>query len=403
MDKVTQTFRFLADIMNNAFHIECAMFSDLSMANTVEIDHGLRKMMWNDYDDAGNRPSWLATYLTEPSFLIIRSNLGFYNILITIMDSDMYYLTIGPFRSEAANAVYFERIIRESGITREKMSEAQSLFRALPIASLSAVTASAKRIVEEFYPEFAVVEAAEKKFTDEIHTPNLSNDDNQYISHYSESYKALLTNYLNSLRKGNLSESRANLKAYLDHSLFDSANSPDQLQRTAIMLNDYSALALFTTDIHPRRILELQSQMMKSIITAGGRNALAYIPYDICHKYNLLVKNHNYSEYSKIIRDVVNYVDMNLEEDLSLEAVASRFNRNSSTLSSQFHRETGQTFTAYIRQARVKAAITLLNSTNKNISEISVEVGYDDFAYFSRVFKQLTGLSPRAYKQRYEQ
>jgi len=53
----------------------------------------------------------------------------------------------------------------------------------------------------------------------------------------------------------------------------------------------------------------------------------------------------------------------------------------------------------YLKRYRIKQAKVLLVQTENNITEIAHKVGFDDSAYFSRVFRKVVGQSPRDYRK----
>ena len=57
---------------------------------------------------------------------------------------------------------------------------------------------------------------------------------------------------------------------------------------------------------------------------------------------------------------------------------------------------------AYITALRLKAAASLLRSTNLDIKEVGVAVGYADNHFFSKIFKKYYLLSPKQYRERGE-
>ena len=54
----------------------------------------------------------------------------------------------------------------------------------------------------------------------------------------------------------------------------------------------------------------------------------------------------------------------------------------------------------YILSLRIKNAITLLDKTDYNISQVAAAVGYDNSLYFSRLFTKHIGISPTEYRKR---
>jgi AraC-like DNA-binding protein/mannose-6-phosphate isomerase-like protein (cupin superfamily) len=64
-----------------------------------------------------------------------------------------------------------------------------------------------------------------------------------------------------------------------------------------------------------------------------------------------------------------------------------------------FKKATGQTPIEYLLRLRIQEATKLLRSSDRTITEIAFEVGFNDSNYFSRQFKQAVGKSPRKYRQ----
>ncbi|MBR2274952.1 MAG: helix-turn-helix domain-containing protein, partial [Lachnospiraceae bacterium] len=113
--------------------------------------------------------------------------------------------------------------------------------------------------------------------------------------------------------------------------------------------------------------------------------------------------NIGYSEESSgtkdTITDVVNYIDEHFSEELSLVLLSERFHIESTYLSKLFKKETGENVMNYIAGKRIERAKILIGEGELAINEIAFLVGYSDYNYFNKVFKKLTGLSPRDYKE----
>lgn len=99
----------------------------------------------------------------------------------------------------------------------------------------------------------------------------------------------------------------------------------------------------------------------------------------------------------QIIQKVITYISTNVNADLSLPALATKFSVSPSHLSKQFKNVTGIGLSEYINIARVTAAEKLLLSTDMTITEIALKCGFNDSNYFARVFKKLKNVTPKKY------
>lgn len=104
--------------------------------------------------------------------------------------------------------------------------------------------------------------------------------------------------------------------------------------------------------------------------------------------------------YSKAIRDTITYIRNHLTENVKIEELAGVAYLSRSQLSVRFHDETGMTITEYIRTQKIKKAQELLTSTNKTPIEISTYLGFSSQSHFQKVFKEVTGMTPKEYRQK---
>jgi len=100
-----------------------------------------------------------------------------------------------------------------------------------------------------------------------------------------------------------------------------------------------------------------------------------------------------------IIREMTDYIGRHLEDDLSLQQLASRFFLSREYVSRKFRQETGVTLSEYVERLRMEKATMLLANRAYKIADIAEMVGYADEKYFSKVFKKHTGLSPQQHRK----
>jgi len=96
----------------------------------------------------------------------------------------------------------------------------------------------------------------------------------------------------------------------------------------------------------------------------------------------------------------LDFIHANLHRFFPLSEVAAACGLNPAYLSAQFTRTFGHSLQAYVKTARIREARSLLLDTDLRVGEVAQALGYRDMYYFSRQFKDVTGLSPRAWRAR---
>lgn len=119
------------------------------------------------------------------------------------------------------------------------------------------------------------------------------------------------------------------------------------------------------------------------------------------HKSLTPLSNRQYTA-EEIVKSVSEYIKTNYARDISLEDVARQFNVNAPHLSKIFLKYAGESPSKYIMSLRMNEAKHLLSLKKElSVKEIGEIVGYPDPFYFSRIFKQFTGMTPTEYKSRF--
>lgn len=103
-------------------------------------------------------------------------------------------------------------------------------------------------------------------------------------------------------------------------------------------------------------------------------------------------------KYAKL-QDILYFINKNAYRKLLIEEVAETFYMSRSHFSRFFQEQTGKNFSQYLQSIRIERACALLCQTEKNITQISQEVGFDSISSFNRGFSQLKGQAPREYRK----
>ncbi len=100
----------------------------------------------------------------------------------------------------------------------------------------------------------------------------------------------------------------------------------------------------------------------------------------------------------KIIQDALDYIEQHFCENISLADVAQAINISKNYLANLFKKELDITLINYVTNLRIEEAKRLLRQGNLKMYEVAGAVGYNDYAYFSQLFKKHTGVTLSAYK-----
>ncbi|WP_026675199.1 response regulator transcription factor [Alkalihalobacterium bogoriense] len=115
-----------------------------------------------------------------------------------------------------------------------------------------------------------------------------------------------------------------------------------------------------------------------------------------------IVINHRDKSKSKnfpIIQKAKDFIQEHFQNpDLSLQMISNNVNVSPSYFSHLFSQETGQTLKEYVTTTRIEKAKDLLLMTNEKTYEIALKVGYNDSHYFCNMFKKITGMTTKTFK-----
>jgi len=103
----------------------------------------------------------------------------------------------------------------------------------------------------------------------------------------------------------------------------------------------------------------------------------------------------------EVIRQAQLYIEGNVAEKISVERLAEKYAVSRRNFIRRFKKATQNTPLEYIQRVRMEAAKRRLESTQNNVNEVMYQVGYSDQKAFRLVFKKYVGLSPVAYKAKY--
>ena len=162
----------------------------------------------------------------------------------------------------------------------------------------------------------------------------------------------------------------------------------------------------------PRQVLELMLGIRSELSAFSPRAYLAARTY---LKMLLMLLVNQYSSYLRTVeifqqqqraverlRPVFKYLGESCGSRIQVGDAARMCGMSESYFMTFFKQVTGLSFMKYLSKHRIRRARALLANTDRPIAEISLETGHCDQSYFGGVFRKLVGLTPAAYRRRYQ-
>lgn len=101
---------------------------------------------------------------------------------------------------------------------------------------------------------------------------------------------------------------------------------------------------------------------------------------------------------TSIAHSMKEYADQHYTEDISRSILSDIFYMDSDYASKLFKKEFGISFKNYVINKRIEAAKDLLSNTSLPVNIVSANVGYENYSYFTRLFRKVTGMTPVEYR-----
>jgi YesN/AraC family two-component response regulator len=103
--------------------------------------------------------------------------------------------------------------------------------------------------------------------------------------------------------------------------------------------------------------------------------------------------------HASVLRKAQQYIWENYSRKLSLEEISRAAGLSAPYFSSIFKEEMGENLSSYLNRLRVERAVTFLTETVKPLKTVSKLCGFEDQSWFSKIFKNITGVSPGSYRK----
>lgn len=369
----------LLQLVNHHFPIPLQQFDN----EYLHINNTLEKNKTNSYY------YYVNSYGLEYVATGIWSNQSFYGCIV-----------IGPFISSTSIIELISDIITINNLPVSQRNQLQEFYK-----SLSVITSNECRGIGELLVNMCTHQHIQSHLiTTKIMKPTINKE--QLQASIAESKNIIEMRYqlekklMNAISKGDKDD-----VARFSNETIRIVDFSDRIPESPIrssknillVLNTLCRLAAEKGGVHPIYIDNISEKFAILIERATNINQLKSLGILMLNEYCDVVKVYSTLKFSPIVKKAVDYIQLNLEEPLSLNDIASTIHVNPSHLSRKFKEDTNMNIIEYINHKRVEEAKLYLQRGNTSVTEIAFMVGFNDLNYFSRVFKKATSLTPSKY------
>lgn len=121
-------------------------------------------------------------------------------------------------------------------------------------------------------------------------------------------------------------------------------------------------------------------------------NILNSILFELIDANNIRITNEH-------VIKIIKYIDENIQKKLSLKTISQQMNLSKEYTSYIFKKELGKTLTNYINEQKLLLARDLIYNYKISLRDVAAHLGYEDYNYFSRIFKKYYGVTPINFKK----
>src|SRR5699024_3888355 len=174
-------------------------------------------------------------------------------------------------------------------------------------------------------------------------------------------------------------------------------------QYKAYLVNTLCRKAVEKAGVSLVHIDEISANFAALIDQTMDIETLDEITYLIVKEYTDKAMKVKANAYSPKISKVIQYIERNLDNTLSLNELAAYVELAPSYLSKIFNKEINKSISQYIIESRVKKGRDLLARTKMTVSEVANYVGFKEQSYFAQCIKKYYGVTPLQYRTEHKE
>lgn len=312
-------------------------------------------------------------------------------------------ISIGPYLTENVDNIFLNKVGSFNNLSMSQMKPLKSFYHNLPrfdsnIRLISAIN----DLISYINPSSPAFEICER-----IYPPRPTMVEHQPLEDYAAYADIVSERYqveerlMEAVSHGDYPAAINQFQHFMNYRIESRYGDQISIQKELLLtINIILRKALSINRIHPVYMYDISAKYAKLVMDAISMDELKKLPESMIQEYCRLVKNHSMKEYSATTAKILNFVDFNLSNPLSLASIAEKLHLSEPYVSTQFKKEMGMGITAYISKKRLQEAASLLQSTDLTIQDVAFYVGIVDSNYFTKMFKKEFRCTPTQYRKK---
>lgn len=150
----------------------------------------------------------------------------------------------------------------------------------------------------------------------------------------------------------------------------------------------------------PEQMQDVPQDIYARALNLDSVDAVLSICFDLINRIEKHENAQQKQETNAYVQRLLDMLRQDCGSNMNLSSAADRLGLSSVYLSKIFKQEMGKNYTQYLTECRMERAKEMLTADNAQVQEIAEMLGYSQAHYFSRIFKQSTGLTPSEYVRR---
>lgn len=315
------------------------------------------------------------------------------------------HIIAGPVLSEKMYEGYISNMIRLNKLPIKIKNKLINYFESLLVVDTNRCYYCGK-LLEDLFGSMAADDGKEAPHKERIFIPD------EYFTEMIKNREALFHHppyfleqeLLSKIKAGNLKDTMMVLSEI--NSLKRTRLSKDALRSVKNSL--ICSTTLFTRaaiegGVTPEAAFTLSDSIILEIEEINNLPELVGYEYTAAEQYVKMVQDLSKSKYSNIIQQAVSYIYKNLTGKLTLQDISGAIYVHPNYLSALFKKEVGLNLPDYIMKTRVEESKYYIRYTNTKISDIAIFYQFCNQSYFTQTFKKFVGLTPNAYRIKFNQ